>query len=611
MYRRIVVVGAGIAGLAAARALAAHGCEVVVLEARERTGGRCWTVDGIDLGAHWIHGTEGNPVTTAARELALDPLFVGGDSTYAGGWAELEVHGPDGRLSPEERERSILLIDELRDRIDTLRRSLHEQNGADMSLSDAIARALADQSLTARERMHLDWHLTLLARDDWSAGAQALSVLWWDEGYEVYGYGDSVLRGGMQSLTEALARGLDVRLGSVVNRIAVDSQGEGVEVTASGKTFRADAVVVTLPLGVLKSGRVTFEPALPGAKQAAIARLGVGAMNKVVLRYGEPFWPKNQYAWGYVCDRADTQPATVVNLWKTHRQPALAMVVGGDTASELERRPPHEVRDWAVAVVRAIFGDAAKEPHSVTVTAWQKDPFSLGSYSYLPVGTTPDDIEALSEPAHGRIFFAGEATNRHHWACVHGAYVSGLREAARMTGDAGLLPSRHFTENRRWREMLQRADRLFNLIGRNLDGAEIKRRVEVLRRNVVFDRVPVEDLRVLASMFEPQQFAAGETICRAGERATTMFAVVSGEVLVHVDDNARPVASIGPGDVVGEYGLFATDARTATLVAKLPTEVLALDYQRFERFLLAFPESMFALMQLTVKRFFSQRRSSE
>jgi hypothetical protein len=332
-------------------------------------------------------------------------------------------------------------------------------------------------------------------------------------------------------------------------------------------------------------------------------------MNKVVLRYDEPFWPKNQYAWGFVSDKADTQPATVVNLWKTHRQPALAMVVGGDTAAGLESRPAHEVKSWALAVVRAIFKDAAQEPHSVTVTAWQNDRFSLGSYSYLPVGATPDDIEAIAEPAHGRIFFAGEATNRHHWACVHGAYVSGLREAARITGDTGLLPSRHFTENRRWREMLQRADRLFNLIGRNLDGAEVKRRVEVLRQNVVFDSVPVEDLRVLASMFEPQHFAAGETICRAGEPATRMFAVVSGEVLVHVDESARPVATIGPGDVVGEYGLFATDARTATLVAEIPTELLALDYQRFERFLLAFPESMFALMQLTVKRLLSQRRA--
>src|SRR5437762_11935991 len=88
---RILVLGAGIAGLAAARALSQLGYEVTILEARDRIGGRCWTVDDVDLGAQWIHSTEGNPVSTLARELGLSTLFVGGDSTYLGGWDELQL----------------------------------------------------------------------------------------------------------------------------------------------------------------------------------------------------------------------------------------------------------------------------------------------------------------------------------------------------------------------------------------------------------------------------------------------------------------------------------------------------------------------------------------
>ena len=106
------------------------GIEVVVLEARERIGGRVWTEDGIDLGAHWIHGTEGNPITNLARELGVPTLFVGGDSSYTGGWEQLQLRSGGQPLSQELKERSITLIDEIRDAIETLRRKLELERRA-------------------------------------------------------------------------------------------------------------------------------------------------------------------------------------------------------------------------------------------------------------------------------------------------------------------------------------------------------------------------------------------------------------------------------------------------------------------------------------------------
>jgi len=597
----VVVVGAGVAGLGAASALRDLGVPVVVVEGRDRVGGRVWTDRGVDLGAHWIHGTEGNPVTRLARLQGLPTLFVGGDSTYTGGWEHLLIYGSDGRPIPlAEKQQSLLLVDEVRDALETLRRQIAAEGGPDLSFQTALSLVLEGRELSPGQRAHLEWHLTMLARDDWAAGADNLSLLWWDEGYEVYGYGDSIFVEGMQPLAEKLAEELDVRLGHAVSRI--EHSPNGVRIVTSRGDIEADVAIVTLPLGVLKAGDVAFDPPLPERKRQAIERLGMGTVTKIALGFAEPFWPKEQYVFGYMSDRNDENPTTVLNLWRNHRQPVLVLLVGGPRAVEMESWSDADTGAWGMGVVRSLFGPAAPDPTSVVTTRWASDPFARGAYSYIAVGSTPDDIDALAEPVGKTLFFAGEATARSHWACVHGAYVSGLREAARLTADPSILPARHFTENRRWREMLQRADRFFNVVGRSIDEAEVALRLSLLRKSAVFASVPTADLKILATMFATHRYADGVTICSAGEPATCMYAIQLGEVEVRLPGNDAIVATLGPAEVVGEYGMFRQEGRTATLVARGDTIVLALDYQRFKRFLMAFPESMLALMSLTVSR---------
>src|SRR5204862_6314010 len=140
------------------------------VEARERVGGRVWSVGGVDLGAHSIHGTEGNPITTFARERNLPTLYVGGDTTYTGGWAPLVVFDPRGRtFTPEEKHEGLLLVDEVRDAVDALRRQIAAAGGKDISFATAVARVLEGRELSTAQRAALDWHLTLLSRDDWAA----------------------------------------------------------------------------------------------------------------------------------------------------------------------------------------------------------------------------------------------------------------------------------------------------------------------------------------------------------------------------------------------------------------------------------------------------------
>ena len=602
--QRVLVLGAGVAGLAAARTLADRGLQVTVLEARDRIGGRCWTRDGLDFGAHWIHGTEGNPLTNVARKMSLPIMFVGGDSSYSGGWEHLVLVGEDGRhLSQDEKLQTILLADSVRDKLDSLRRRRVATNAGDISMREALEQVLDDEDVTAEERRAVEWHIALIARDDCGADDPSLSLLWWDEGYEVYGYGDSVFAGGFGSLTSALAKGLDVRLEHVVQK--VEHGPPGVRVTTSAGVFEADAAIVTLPLGVLKDGGVEFMPKLPAPKQQAIERLGMGHLAKVVLRYDKPFWRRDQYVYGYLCRPVCDWPTMIISLTKTHDIPALVLQAGGTLARRIEEMPAAECEAWAQSVVRDIFGDAAPAPRSVERTQWSREPFSRGSYAYVATGSTPDDFAALAEPLGDRLYFAGEATYRYHWAGAHGAYASGVREAARLLDDPAVLLPRAFTENRRWRDTMMRATRLFNAMSQSVGVEELEARVALLANGDIFSTVPPNELRVLATMFEPVVFEAGELLCASGAPADRVYVIAGGRVEVRLGDGTV-VATHRRGGLVGEYALFHHGRRTATVVALERTDAFALDYQRFQRFLLAFPESMYSMLRVTIGRLVEQ-----
>lgn len=604
--QKVIVVGAGLAGLVAARTLTDRGVEVVILEARDRIGGRCFTEGGVDIGAHWIHGTEGNPITNLAHQLGLSTVFVGGDSSYSGGWEQLALYGPRGRLTPEEKLRSILVADEVRDELDALRRTWQARGEPDRPLRDAIEEILDRRGLDEQDRRSVEWHIALTARDDCAADAAGLSGLYWDDGYEVYGYGDSVIVHGFGELATALARGLDVRLGHVVEEVRHDAHGATVRTNYGELT--ADAVVVTLPLGVLKSDMVKFVPPLPPEKRDAITRLGMGTLAKVVLHFDEVFWPRDQYVFGYLCRPVAGHPTMLVNLWKSHGIRALVLLLGGADGRRIETGPEEAARTWAMQVVRDIFGSTVPEPSAMHRSGWHGDPFARGSYSFVAVGATPMDVAALGAPVGDRLFFAGEATYRHHWAGAHGAVASGYREAARLLGDASVLPPRAFAENRRWRDAMMRASRLLNVLSSSLTEEETEARVATLRQSELFAVVPANEQRILASMFEPVGFAAGDALCSEGEIADCVYVIASGEVAVELSDK-WVAARVGPGGVVGEYGLFEARHRTATVVARSDVRALRLDYQRFQRFLLAFPEALYALLGLTVNRLVAQSRT--
>ncbi|CAE7388570.1 PAO4 [Symbiodinium microadriaticum] len=411
----VAIIGAGIAGLAAARQLAGNGLRVTVLEARNRIGGRLWTDRSLgvplDLGASWIHGTRGNPITTLARDLA-QPLF---EWDYED--AEIvDLTGHQGRL-----ESSLYKLEEaLKDLA-----SLSAGRADGQSVRDAVAQLSKDRRFAQLSDVEVDALLVFLVEQEYAtdSGALALSAL--DEG-GAFGGEDAILPRGYDRLAHGLAKGLDVRTASPVETVAYSPTG--VSLQLRGQTVEADYVLVTVPLGVLKAGDLAFSPPLPDRKRKAIDALGMGLLNKVYLTFAEPIPGLDVLNLIRVSDRPQAFPFWV-NLTEPTGVPVLGVLNAGAFARELEHLSPGERLDAAQDALKTMAGDDLPALKGGVSTAWASDPRALGSYSFLPAGSGFAEREHLAAPVAGRVFFAGEATSSDYPATVHGAYLSGLDAA--------------------------------------------------------------------------------------------------------------------------------------------------------------------------------------
>lgn len=418
----VIVVGAGAAGLAAAERLRTSGQRVLLLEARDRIGGRVWTSRALpglalDLGASWIHGVKGNPLSELARRAAAPTARTDYDSLwrYDADGSELT----DRQDAALERRFAALLA-----RVERARQSARP----DATLASGFDTALAADPPDPREQRLLAYMQVSAIEHEYAADTAELSLQHWDAGEELAG-GDVLFPQGYDQVLAPLARGLDIRLGQVVERVVLGQAGVTVH-TGQGR-FSAPRVLITLPLGVLKHGAVTFDPPLPAAKQRAVERLGVGLLNKLYLRFPSAFWPAEPHLLGYAAEQRGAW-AEWLNLRAPTGQPVLLGFNAASYARRLEARNDTETVAEAMAVLRRIFGQRAPDPSAWLVTRWASDPFARGSYSFLAAGASPNDYDALAEPVRGRLFFAGEATARDFAATVHGALLSGQRAAQQL-----------------------------------------------------------------------------------------------------------------------------------------------------------------------------------
>lgn len=438
----VVVIGAGAAGLACARALHDAGARTLVVEARDRVGGRVHTVRvpglaaPVELGAEFVHGTP------AALWELVDAAAL--------------------RVVDAVEEHLVRDGDRLRRRDDFSGEMGHVLAGLDAERVDRSFAAYLDASWGGAEHAELrrlacgyvegfhaapaaDVGVVGLARAEGAASGN-------DQAFRIVDGYDRVL----EPLVDPGARALPVRLNTVVRAVRWSRGAVELRVAHDGReeTVRARAAVVTLPVGVLRApvdapGAVAFDPPLD-AKRAALDGIGVGPVCRMVLRFHRRFWespggvpaledPEDGAALAFV-----HAPDTAVPVWWSLRALRAPVLVGWAGGPRAERLLALDAAAREAEAVRALATTFALTPDAVAESLvalhehdWSADPYARGAYTYARVGGA-DAGAALARPLDGTLFFAGEATaSGGNAGTVHGALTSGRRAAREVLAALG------------------------------------------------------------------------------------------------------------------------------------------------------------------------------
>ena len=423
-----IVIGAGVAGLTAARLLTKAGRRVVVLEARDRVGGRVSTDRryGLvtDLGASWIHGINDSPVAAAAEAFGMRTVefTVGG---YQPDSRPIAYYGPDGQRLPDAAAQRF--VDDIHT-VDATLLEVVEASDPDASYRDVTDEAIARQDWNEDRAERVREYMQHRSEEQYGA---------WIEDLAAHGLDDDVVDGdevvfpdGYDRLPSRLAVGLDIRLIHVVTHVAWSAEGVTVTTGDHGGFTAADAVV-TVPVGVLQSDDFVIEPSLPEPNAGALGRLRMNAFEKVFLRFPTKFWDDGVYA-----IRQQGPEGAWWHSWydltSLHDTPTLLTFAAGPAAVQTRDWTEEQIIESVLAQLRRLYGDKVGRPTHAHITDWQDDPFSHGAYAYMTVGSTTADHDDLATPVGGVLHIAGEATWTDDPATVTAAMHSGHRTASNI-----------------------------------------------------------------------------------------------------------------------------------------------------------------------------------
>ncbi|CAF3974966.1 unnamed protein product [Adineta steineri] len=434
---KVLIIGSGIAGLEAARLLQQNGVETIVLEARNRTGGRVWSIRSknnlmLDMGARYIHGQYGsipsglltNPIWDLTRSANISICF--GE--------------PHDFLGTYPLYYSNILVQKWYDEYMLFVREETRISSSNISFADYVNLFAQKKHFNEKQRSTLYNFAYFTIADREGTELESISAKGYlDRSSVFYGEEPVICDTGFMAITDHLAENLtNIRFGEIVTKIDYNKNLVKVS-TKNGQIYQAEFVLITVPLGVLKSKQIEFNPQLPQWKLDAIDRIGFGYYEKIYLLWDQVWWNTTDYYFFQSASKSvNLRYWITANKW--NGKPGITCLFAGKAVSSLiwKQNKNETVKDILDTLQKMFPNIKITPPTEIYMSNWNEDPFSYGSYSYISVNQKYEDPFRLSEPINNRLLFAGEATNTDTYGYTHGALLSARREVTRLL-NTGLM----------------------------------------------------------------------------------------------------------------------------------------------------------------------------
>ena len=404
--KKIVIIGAGIAGLSAAKYFNNRGIKTIILEAQNYVGGRIQTKRNsgleFDTGASWIHKPKRNPISKIAH-LAKAKTYLTDDENVV-------VYDHYGKKYAD------ITLENIEK---TYYQNLKKLEGSQNKSFGEIFFKQYPENINNPLWLYM---LSAYLEFDTGADINKLSSIYYDDDKEFSGK-DVFVTNGYDKITNYLKQDLNINLNSKV--VQIDYSKRKITVNTNTKTYHA------VPLGVLKNKIIDFRPKLPQKQQNAIDKLEMGSVNKFLLSWEKSFWDLDKQYIGYT-SKTKGKFNYFLNLKHIKNSNTLMTFAFGDYAIKTELMSEKEVITVIMEQLKSIYGENIPNPTKMLRTKWKSNKYSFGAYSFVPYTAKSLDFKVFEESINNKIYFAGEHTSIKYRGTVHGAYLSGIREAKKI-----------------------------------------------------------------------------------------------------------------------------------------------------------------------------------